>query len=171
MIPGISPPTDSLYKFISIFGLGILILGVINMTSQQDELINNKIAIENIQHHIYDTLLVYNVIDFEYQKEMQDNVVDFSRMDEAIIDLDKLEAIVSESTEIPQAIKAHIITKIDIIEIQIGVTHKLQRLNYYLISFSVVLIFIGFVMWYIKEQRWQDKRIKSEVKSITKKKE
>ncbi len=65
MIPAISPPTDNLYKLISLMGLGVLILGIANSSTQSETILKTKIEIEYVERQIADTIHFYNRVNNE----------------------------------------------------------------------------------------------------------
>ena len=156
MIPNISPPTDNLYKFIALFGLGIFILSILNQTKHRTELINSKIEVEKIQQQIFDTIQVYQKPNLEIQQKLQDDIQDFKHVDSMFDQLNELEDYILKSDRISMRAKNEILTKINIIEIRSEALHDQERLNLCLMLVSIGLIIVGFALWYIKEQRWKD---------------
>lgn len=162
MIPGISPPTDNLYKLIALFGLGILILGVLNISDYQDDLLVTKIEIEDIEKSIFDTISNYTSRNLAFETDATDKLVNFKDFDKLVEELDEVEKYVFNLKDIPESIKAHVATQIDIIEIKSSVSRNHLWLNYFLIIFSAVFMSVGFIFWYYKEQKWKDIEIITE---------
>lgn len=159
MIPAISPPTDNLYKLISLMGLAILILGVINFTTQSETILDTKIEIENVEKHITDTIHYYNKLNNEdLQFTNTSETIDIA---ELLAELDKDEEL-SHSENLPPNVTNYIDTEIDIVKIKLLDIQNKENLNYILIIFSVLLMLVGFVLWYLNEQRWQDRKLKSD---------
>lgn len=161
MIPTISPPTDNLYKFVALFGLGIFILGNINMSAHRSDLIKSKIQVEEIQKNIFDSLFQFQTLDIERQFELQGNIIIYEHVDDMVSQLDILEAEILASEVIPEKLKNQIVTDIDIIEIQSSMIHRTEKLNNLMLLLSIGLIIVGFTLWYLKDQRWQDKNVKT----------
>lgn len=158
MIPTISPPTDNLYKLISLMGLAILILGVINFTSQSETILNTKIEVEYVEKQITDTIHYYNKL---YNKDtLFTNTSETIDISELIAELNEDEKL-AHSKNLPPNVTNYIDTEIDIIKIKLLEIKKKENLNYILILFSVLLMIIGFILWYLNDQRWQDIKIKT----------
>src|SRR5687767_14606956 len=57
MIPSITPPTDNLYKFLSMFGLAIFLFSLYNLNQVYDAAASNKMGIEDLKKDIQKTLI------------------------------------------------------------------------------------------------------------------
>ena len=157
MIPTISPPTDNLYKLISLFGLGIFILGVVNFSNQSDEILKSKIKIEYLEKQIVDTIYYYNRLSGKKEELAFINTSEYETISDLMAELCKDEAA-AHNRNIPPEVINYIDTEIDVVKVRLLAISKKETLNVLLISFSVVLMIFGFILWYLKEQRWQDKK-------------
>ncbi len=157
MIP-ITLPTDNLYKFIALFGLGILIFGIMNMSKLQSELTQSKIRIEKIEKEIFDTIHYFDIIDPDFEHELHDNILKYKCISNINSQLDEIKNLVNNDKKIPIGVKGYVNTKIDIIEIKTLSIRKQELIDCFLIGLSIVLMSIGFFLWYRKDQRWKDIR-------------
>ena len=162
MIPAISPPTDSLYKLMAIFGLGLLVLGVINTAAFSDNLMAAKVEIEQIEQSIADTLFKYNALTPDHIEVIRQEEIKEMTYEELSLALENLETYIFQRESIPGNIKAHLSAQLDIIQIKYSVSERQRRLNNYIIVAAVVLIIIGFLLWYLKDQKWKDLQLKNE---------
>jgi hypothetical protein len=165
MIPSISPPTDSLYKLMAIFGLGLFVLGVINTTTYSDDFMTAKIEIENIKHSISDSLFKYGDLSHDFQKRIRNEELKSMNLGEMSEALESLESYIFETPHIPGNVKTYLSTQIDIIQIKYLVSHNQRTLNYLVIAIAGFLMTLGFILWYIKDQRWKDLQLKKEAQN------
>jgi hypothetical protein len=61
MIPSITPPTDNLYKFISLFGLTIFLFASYNLGMVYDQSAASKMRIEDLKVEVQKKLLSHNI--------------------------------------------------------------------------------------------------------------
>lgn len=164
MIPAITPPTDNLYKLISLIGLGILILGIVNSSTQSEAILETKIEIEYIEKQIVDTI-------HHFSKEKEGVEIHFINTSESknisalIAELHK-DGLLSHNEILPKKVTSYVDTELDVIKIKLLAIKKKELLNNLLISFSILLMIIGFTFWYLKEQRWYDKKTKNNANKV-----
>jgi len=162
MIPSITPPTDNLYKFISLFGLTILLFSVYNIGITYDNSAQNKMKIEtvkmNLQQMIYtqSELLVKDLEAEGTQKRFRPAMI--KRMDE---DLQKIDNIINSSDlTLIQTVKI----KGEISKLNIALDAlRLKQWGY--VSFAIIgfgLMLYGFVRWHSREQKLRDKMLEIE---------
>jgi hypothetical protein len=164
MIPAITPPTDNLYKLISLVGLGILVLGIVNSSTQSKAILETKIEIEYIEKQIVDTI-------HHYSKEREDVEVHFINTSEAksiselIAEL-REDGLMIHNATLPKKVTSYVDTELDVIKIKLLAIKKQEFLNNILFSFSILLMILGFTLWYLKEQRWHDKKTKTNANNV-----
>ena len=164
MIPSISPPTDNLYKFVALFGLGLFILSIVNQSKHRSDLIKSKIEVERMQQRIFDTIQVYQSPNLSTQQKLQDDIAHYNHVQNMFSQLDELEDFIMKSPHIPLRAKNLIVTEIDIIEIRSEVIERQEQFNWLLMISSIGLILVGFTLWYFLDQKWRDKEIKLDKK-------
>ena len=164
MIPAISPPTDNLYKLIALFGLGILIVGVVNIATKSDEIIKTKIEIEYIEKQIVDTILHYSKV----KEDVEINFINTSASEgvsELMDEISIYEELI-HNKKLPKKVTNYVDTELDIIRVKLLANEKQEFLNKLLISLAILLMLVGFSLWYFKEQRWYDKKVKRDANKI-----
>ncbi len=165
MIPAITPPTDNLYKLIALFGLGILILAVMNYGTQQSDVIKSKIEIEELEKEIFGIVHHYDTISVDFEKNEQANIVKYDKISDLNKQIEEVEKMIMKDKKLPHHVKTDIATKIDIIEIKTATIQKQERTDLLLVIISLVLMSAGFILWYKKEQRWNDLELKQKTKN------
>jgi len=158
MIPTIAPPTDNLYKLISLVGLGILVLGIVNSTTQSEDILETKIEIEYIEKQIVDT--IHHYYGLNEHKEMEFTNTSENESISGLMDELKQYGLLAHNKNLPKEITNYVDTELDVIKIKLLSIKEKERLNNLLISFSVILMVFGFILWYYKEQRWYDRKVK-----------
>lgn len=162
MIPSITPPTDNLYKFISLFGLTILLFSVYNISITFDASAKSKRGIEDVKVSLQKAL---------YEKSR--STVDSLRTDKVTSrfrpgkirrmkqDLIQLEHFIESSKLDPeQEIKlAGEISKINIVLDSLFI----KLMGYIIFAcLGFGLMVFGFFKWHYKEQNLRDKMLKIE---------
>lgn len=159
MIPSITPPTDNLYKFISLFGLTILLFSVYNFGITFDASAKTKMSIEDVKVGVQQAL---------YKKSRQtndslraDKVSNHFRpgkirqMEQDLLQIERF--IASCKLDPEQEIKL----SGDISKIGVALDNLSVKKNGY-IGFACAgcaLMLIGFFKWHYKEQKLRDKML------------
>ncbi|TSJ46511.1 hypothetical protein [Fluviicola chungangensis] len=162
MIPSITPPTDNLYKFISLFGLTILLFSVYNFGITFDASAKTKMSIEDVKVDVQQAL---------YKKSRQTN--DSLRADKVSNHFrpGRIRQMEQDLLQIERFIES---CKLDpdeeiklsgnISKISVALDNLSLKKNGY-IGFAIigcVLMAFGFIKWHYKEQHLRDKMLKIE---------
>jgi|SRR5690554_1559375 len=186
-----NPPTDNLYKFISIFGLVVCILSVYFVEIKSSELTNEIIAING----------EYEKLELERQKleskrtELKKRIEIYHEnngIDEKPVFNDSLivwtkiiagtKSSVQESSEITELLSSltevrvefdkkeiELENKNEILDLKISQEEKVMEWIDIFLPIGILLTFIGFLLWYSKSQFYQDKVLKKQFDSSKKK--
>lgn len=159
MIPSITPPTDNLYKFISLFGLTILLFSVYNIGITFDASAKSKMGIEDVKVSLQKAI---------YEKSCATN--DSLRTDKVSShfrpgkirrmkqDLLQIEHFI-ESSELDPAKEIKLSGEISKISVSLD-NLSIKQWGY--ISFAIAgcgLMIFGFIKWHYKEQKLRDKML------------
>lgn len=162
MIPSITPPTDNLYKFISLFGLTILLFSVYNISITFDASAKSKMGIEDVKVSLQKAL---------YEKSQSTN--DSLRTDKVSThfrpgkirqmeqDLLQIERFIASCKLDP---KDEIALSGDISKISVSLDNLSVKQSGY-IGFGCLgcaLMIFGFFKWHYKEQKLRDKMLEIE---------
>lgn len=162
MIPSITPPTDNLYKFISLFGLTILLFSVYNISITFDASSKSKMGIEDVKVSLQKAL---------YEKSRSTN--DSLRTDKVSThfrpgkirrmkqDLLQIEHFI-ESSELDPEKEIKLYGEIS--KISVALDNLLLKLVGYILFGCVGcgLMIYGFIKWHYKEQKLRDKMLEIE---------
>ena len=155
MTPGISPPTDSLYKFISLFGLTILLFTLYNLGQVYDAASVNKMGIEDIKVKFQQELVSsQSTIEFETRTDNVRLRPKFIR--EIQEDLFKLSSLIEESP-LPIEKKIEMEGEVKKLEINLSMLSVKRRTCYLLGLSGIILMIFGFFRWWKREQALRDK--------------
>jgi hypothetical protein len=157
MIPAITPPTDNLYKFISLFGLAIFLFAMYNLGFVYDQSTSTKMQIEDLKAEVqskeYENS---NQLDKELNAESSDNRFRPSRMNELTQELKIIENIIMKAK---LATKDKILFLSKVSKLNIGLdTLWLKKVGCFSsLGLGIFSMFIGFWYWHRKEQALRDK--------------
>ena len=159
----ISPPTDSLYKFIAISGLVLVIWGVTFPENKRYELaVESEKIIARIANHddlekLYETrakalsLVIAKLVQHtDYENEnssLHKQVIDTRR---------ELHELAVKQQEL--GIK-HKVDEAGIRVMQIAVS-RLKTIGHFSVCLGALLMILGFLLWYLKLQRYIDSEFK-----------
>lgn len=159
MIPSITPPTDNLYKFISLFGLTILLFSVYNVGITFDSAATNKMKIEDVKVELQQ--LIYKKSK-ETKEDLKTEEVKnhfrpgkLRRMHQ---DLLKIEQFVEKAGLNPKD-EISILGKLSKLNVGLDTLH-LKKWGY--IGFAILgfgFMILGFLKWHYKEQKLRDKML------------
>lgn len=159
MIPSITPPTDNLYKFISLFGLTILLFSVYNVGITFDASAKSKMGIEDVkvslQKAIYERSCATNDSLKTDKVSSHFRPGKIRRMKQDLLQIEH----VIESSELDPG--KEIKLSGDISKISVALDSLYTKLVCY-ISFGCVgcgLMIFGFLKWHYKEQKLRDKML------------
>ncbi len=173
-----SPPTDNLYKFISIFGLVVSVVAFIyvetksfentqeiyQLNSEKRQLLIEKSKLERKKYALKQRLSDFDKkANSKSPSVMNDTVIVWTKVISGPKDL------VDESTSISQLIEELRIAELDylkketeiedkqsVIDLKTSKNEKIFEWIDILLPFGVFLTVIGFLLWYNKSQKYQD---------------
>lgn len=156
MIPAITPPTDNLYKFISLFGLTILLFSIYNLGFVFDHSSDNKVKIEDIK--VLVAKKMYQKVN-ELSSGKQDSVRERFRpssIRKLGEDLASIEKVVMKSNLSPVEI-IELNGRMKKLEVKLDSLWQKQLAYIFFAFLGFVVMIIGFLRWNKKEQRLRDK--------------
>lgn len=187
-----SPPTDNLYKFISIFGLVMAVMGIlysetkslevnqeIRVLERDKSALNiEKLKIERKRDHIKEKIYDLNRhADIKDKPVVSDSIIRWTRI------ISGSKNLVSESDNISSLVEQLRAVELEFDKKQVEVDSKdsileLKLKNYdrvfgimiILIPLGIILSFIGFLLWYEKSQKYQDDILKDQFLQVQRQK-
>jgi hypothetical protein len=162
----LSPPTDSLYKFISLFGLAIFILASYKSGKAFEALTRNRVDIEIVKkdirvaiaQHYAATDTTGETLTMTAIKQLPDDAT----------------AILKEIESAPLPLRSRLTFDGEIKKLKAERESLNTRIIEYMITLvsGVILITLGFILWYKRDQLLKDSILKADLeKKITKHKE
>jgi hypothetical protein len=162
MLP-VSPPTDSLYKFISLFGLAILILASYKSGKTFEALSANRVAMEGIKKDI-------RVEMAGHYTQADSDSAGVATATTAIRQLpDDVDAVLKEIAAAPLSLKAKMVFDGEVKKLK-AERHSLDlRIAEYIVTLmaGIMLVVIGFMLWYKRDQLLKDRLLKAELERKT----
>lgn len=159
MIPSITPPTDNLYKFISLFGLTILLFSAYNIGITFDASAKSKMGIEDVkvslQKAIYEKSCVTNDSLKTDKVSSHFRPGKIRRMKQDLLQIEHF----IESSELDPDTEIKLSGEISKISVSLD-NLSIKQWGY--ISFAIVgcgLMAFGFLKWHYKEQKLRDKML------------
>lgn len=179
-----TPPTDNLYKFISIFGLVLAVLGIFYVETKSLELnqeIYNlereksvfsieKSKIERKRNYLKDKIDDFNrLADIKSKPIVNDSIISWTRIisgsKNLITESNNISTLIEELREVElefEKKQVEIDSKESIIELKTNQDEKIFDVIDILIPIGIILSFFGFVLWYDKSQKYQDVILKEQ---------
>ncbi|MNJ89094.1 hypothetical protein D3C87_66550 [compost metagenome] len=158
MIPSITPPTDNLYKFISLFGLTILLFSAYNFGITFDASAKAKMSIEDVKVGIQRAL--YERSNQLNEKLKADKVSRFrpgkiQLMEQDLLQIERF--IESYNLDPRQEIKL----LGDISKISVALDNLYLKQSGYIVFACIgcILMVFGFFKWHHKDQKLRDKML------------
>lgn len=163
MIPTITPPTDSLYKFISLFGLTIFLFSAYNLGIVFDRSAQVRMELEDLKFKFIKKIYIENSLSNEQLVKNSSTTGRFRNI--------RLKLLNSDITAIEKEIDHSGLLQITRIELK-GEISKM-RLNLdsirlklysclYIAIFGFLIVIFGFLRWKMKEQNIRDKMLEIE---------
>lgn len=159
MIPSITPPTDNLYKFISLFGLTILLFSVYNFGITYDASAKNKMKIEDVKVDIQQALFKKSKL---YSDSLKTDKVSahfrpgkIRTMEQDLLQIERF----IEKCQLDPA--KEIALSGDISKISVGLDNLYMKQIGYIVFACIgcLLMIFGFFKWHYKEQKLRDKML------------
>ena len=179
-----SPPTDNLYKFISIFGLVISVLAFVyvetkslentqeiyQLNSEKRQLLVEKSKLERKKYALKGRLSDFDKkANFKSASVVNDTVIIWTKI------IQGSKELVDESKSISQLIEDLRIAELDyfkketeihdkqsIIDLRTSEYEKVFEWIDILLPFGIILTIVGFLLWYHKSQKYQDRILKEQ---------
>lgn len=158
MLP-VSPPTDSLYKFVALFGLAILILASYKSGKTFEALSVNRVAMEGIKKDIRVEMAGY------YTQAYSDSPGALMATT-AIKQLpDDIDAVLKEITIAPLSLNAKMIYDGEVRKLKAERSSLDIRITEYIVTLmaGILLVVTGFMLWYKRDQLLKDWLLKAEL--------
>lgn len=160
MIPAITPPTDNLYKFISLFGLTIFLFAVYNLSIVFDRISVNSIKIEDLKSEVSQNVCATSPSECGW--------LDDGSSDKIFFRLFSMNADLQKTNEKMQRSNLNSITKIKLNGKIKKLNVELNALNLKLWSYVIICIGGAFIMrrgfkhWQKREQNLRDRILEIE---------
>ena len=140
----IQPPTDSLYKFMAVSGLLILCFSMIWP----------ELRLYELEQQMIQVVGEVNILKVEANnlKEDMESLGKDKRTPNALIEKRQLLEIKIEQIK----------TKGDLAILATTDTKRMNRILSIGVAFGLILSLLGFILWYLKVQMWQDIAIKKD---------
>lgn len=149
MIPAITPPTDNLYKFLSLFGLTIFLFSVYMLSDiyQKGTIVDIKLE------QVFQRASVENdKAELAHFKKQHISLRPFHRIDGNILEARNLFSRMHLSSERINELNG----QLNIIEVEVHAFQQRMLSHWILLSSGVLLIVWGFLRWRIKDQLHRD---------------
>jgi hypothetical protein len=162
MLP-LSPPTDSLYKFISLFGLAILILASYKSGKTFEALSANRVAMEGIKKDIRVEMAGHYI-------QADSGSVEVATATTAIRQLpDDADAVLKEVAALPLSLKAKMVFDGEVKKLKAERNSLDIRITEYIVTLmaGIMLVVTGFMLWYKRDQLFKDRLLKAELERKT----
>jgi hypothetical protein len=156
MIPAITPPTDNLYKFVSLFGLTIFLFAVYNLGIVYDRVSEDTMQIEDIKVEIQKEL--YKASQPIIKALTIDSVgVKFrpTKIKKLNEDLHKIEDAIEQSALAPET-KIELAGKVSKLSVGVDALKLKQWCCIGFMVFGLGVMIYGFLRWHTKEQKLRD---------------
>lgn len=157
MIPSINPPTDSLYKLLSLFGLTIFLFYGVVLSDTYSKSSEEQIKIENLAIRMRkETGKSLSCIS---PKTHRISLRPYSSLKAQLLQLEK--AINCDG--ITTAQKSDYINVMNSSYIKIDEYRAKIIIQWILVGVGVILMVIGFIFWYFREQHLRNKLLQLEL--------
>ncbi|MGV3630365.1 MAG: hypothetical protein ACO1O6_04130 [Bacteroidota bacterium] len=162
MIPAITPPTDNLYKFLSLFGLTIFLFAIYNLGSVYDRSAESQMKIEDIKVDVQKAMYHHDKM-VHLNLAVNSNMTQFRPVKINMLDenLQKIKQFVINSGLRPIA-KIELYGKISKLKVELeNMSFKLKICIFITILGFCIMVF-GFLRWHKREQTLRDQMLKIE---------
>lgn len=168
MIPSVTPPTDNLYKFISLFGLTIFLFAVYNLGVVYDQSADNKMHIESfkvdVQKKLYEqSPRFHKTLSADSGRRFRPAMI--RRLDS---DLHKIEDVILKS-HLPPIVIFELQGQVSKLSVSLDALRLKQNITIGIVIAGLLIMVYGFLKWKEKEQDIRDKIL--EIEHIIKQKE
>lgn len=162
MVPAITPPTDNLYKFVSLFGLTILLFSLYNLSQIYDAVAANKVAIEEVKRDLRVELLKKEHEHKDLAAASGKTQFKATRLEAIGFELEKLTEVVRKS---PLADEDKIYYEAEVGKLHVNHDYLQSKVfsGYLLTAFGAALMIFGFFRWNKREQRLRDELLRIEI--------
>lgn len=157
MLDKLAPPTDNLYKFIAIAGLVGLVLAVVLIVRQLNIVVDSHFAAGDA---LYEAWLAVGESDEarELLNEHSKKARDGGQVFGISLSAQEIEEL---SPDALHAIRAFEI-KGETLARQVQINKQIQHYIGYLLGASILVMGLGFTLWYLKTQRYKDAVLQAE---------
>lgn len=159
MIPSITPPTDNLYKFISLFGLTILLFSLYNLGINFDYSAKNRMQIEDVKTDLQQVLYKKTEkLNADLKAESVKNHFRPGKIRRMSQDLVEIEHLIETSNLSPKE-EIEFSGEISKLNVALDTLHLKQYGYIFFASVGFILMVVGFFAWHNKEQKLRDKML------------
>lgn len=155
MLPAITPPTDSLYKFLTLFGLTIFLFYVIMLSDTYHDSTLIQIKIENLAYKIQEETGV-NLTKTEGHRI---SLRPFQHLEDRLVQLNSR----LEKAGISYKKRQQYLQQLNGYQIQIDAYQTKITFCWVLIFVGISLIVIGFRSWFSREQKLRNILLQLEI--------
>lgn len=162
MLPAINPPTDNLYKFISLFGLTIFLFALYNLGIITDQVTRSKMQFEDIKTEVQQRIYSESL---KQEPEMVRHDVSHKFRSLFIGQLQKevkkVESFVHQSV-LPLLQKIALRGKLHKISVDLDHKQSKEIWCWIFIITGFISMITGFALWFRKEQSIRDSLLRQE---------
>lgn len=170
-MPNIIPPTDNLYKFIALFGLAIILFSFYKSNEVFEGIKESKSKVEELRDQIHIAIWDESKNNVELDDSSDLEIASFS-FKHVSGDMEALTKFIDASS-FSDSIKFKMDAQIRRMHVELDVLEYRTREYYFMLGAGLLLMISGFSLWYLKDQKHRDRRIKlaKEIDKRTDKKE
>lgn len=162
MIPAITPPTDNLYKFLSLFGLTIFLFAIYNLGTVYDKSAESQIKIEDVKVDVQKAMYRHDKM-VSLNSTINSNMTQFRPTKIKLLDenLQKIKQFVINSDLRPIA-KIELYGEISKLKVELdSMSFKLKAcIGITILGFCIMVY--GFLRWHRREQKFRDQMLEIE---------
>ncbi|MCE3294900.1 MAG: hypothetical protein K0R65_614 [Crocinitomicaceae bacterium] len=162
MIPAITPPTDNLYKFLSLFGLTIFLFAIYNLGAVYDRSAESQMKIEDIKVDVQKAMYRHDKM-IKLNIAVNANITQFKPAKIKMLDenLQKIKQTVINS-DLRPIVKIELYGEISKQKVELdSMIFKLKACIGFTILGALIMIF-GFWRWHKREQTLRDQMLEME---------
>lgn len=162
MIPSITPPTDNLYKFISLFGLAIFLFATYNLSIVYDQSTENKMHIEDLKVEVQKKIYAKShTIHSGLTADSSGKRFRPAKIKRLDSDLHSIDVIIS-TANLDQVEAFELKGKVSKLNVGLDTLALKQGFCIGFVGIGIVIMIFGFWRWQKREQNIRDKILRIE---------
>ncbi len=154
MIPAINPPTDNLYKFISLFGLAIFLFAIFMLSETLNQSNNLNVKHEEIIQEIR-TVQLENTPFKVNSEKVRKKLRPFKALS---TDINRSKLLL-KTLNLSLEKEYSYLGKLNVLELQVNFFRNRVFAYWLLIGSGVILMVYGFIRWGKKDQYYRDEML------------